>query len=83
MRISPTHPGIILVEEFLEPRGISRQRLAEGLSFSLQEIDEIIAGSRNITAEVALRLGCFLGTWGQFWLNLQVRYDVEIEVQRT
>jgi addiction module HigA family antidote len=78
----PIHPGEILMEEFLEPLGISQYRLAKDISVSPRRINEIVHGKRSITADTALRLAKFFGTTDRFWLNLQVRYDLEIEKDR-
>ncbi len=74
----PIHPGEILMEEFLEPMGISQYRLAKDISVSPRRINEIVHGKRAITADTALRLGRFFGMSPQFWLNLQTRYDLEV-----
>jgi antitoxin HigA-1 len=78
----PIHPGEILLEEFLEPMGISQYRLAKSISVPPRRINEIVHGTRSITADTALRLSRFFGTSERFWLNLQVRYDLEIEKDR-
>ncbi|WP_024333377.1 HigA family addiction module antitoxin [Desulfotignum balticum] len=72
------HPGEILIEEFLEPMGISQYRLAKGISLPPGRINKIVHGKRSITADTALRLGRFFGMSPQFWLNLQSRYDLEM-----
>jgi len=80
--MDPIHPGEILMEEFLEPLGISQYRLAKDISVSPRRINEIVHGKRSISADTALRLAKFFGTTERFWLNLQVRYDLEIEKDR-
>jgi addiction module HigA family antidote len=75
----PVHPGEILLEEFLKPLGVSQYRLAKDVSVPPRRINEIVRGSRAITADTALRLARFFGTSERFWLNLQTRYDLEIE----
>ena len=80
--MDPIHPGVILLEEFLEPLGISQYRLAKGISVPPRRINEIVHGKRSITADTALRLAKFFGTSERFWLNLQVRYDLEVEKGR-
>ncbi len=80
--MSPIHPGEILMEEFLEPLGISQYRLAKDISVPPRRINEIVHGKRSITANTALRLARFFGTTERFWLNLQVRYDLEVERDR-
>lgn len=82
MKIPPTHPGAILLEEFLEPYGISQYRLAKSIKVPPRRINEIVHGKRGITADTALRLGRFFGMSAQFWMNLQVRYDLEVEEDR-
>ena len=77
--MDPIHPGEILMEEFLEPLGISQYRLAKDISVPPRRINEIVHGKRSITADTALRLARFFGTTERFWLNLQVRYDLEVE----
>lgn len=77
-KLPPIHPGEILMEEFLEPMGISQYRLAKNISVAPRRINEIIHGKRSITADTALRLGRFFGMSPQFWLNLQTRYDLEV-----
>ena len=72
----PICPGEILLEEFLQPMGISQYRLAKGISVSQRRISEITQGKRSITADTALRLRRFFGMEAQFWLNLQSRYDL-------
>jgi len=80
--IDPIHPGEILMEEFLEPLGISQYRLAKDISVPPRRINEIVHGKRSITADTTLRLARYFGTTERFWLNLQVRYDLEIEKDR-
>lgn len=76
------HPGQILLEEFLRPFGLSQYRLAKEVSVPARRINEIVRGSRAITADTALRLSRYFGTSERFWLNLQARYDLEIEKDR-
>ena len=80
--LSPVHPGEILQMEFLEPLGMSQYRLAKGLRVPPRRINEIVHGKRGITADTALRLARFFGTSERFWLNLQNRYDLEVERDR-
>ena len=77
-QLPPIHPGEILLEEFLEPMGISQYRLAKDISVPPRRINEIVHGKRSITADTALRLGRFFRMSPQFWLNLQTRYDLEV-----
>lgn len=71
------HPGEILLEEFLKPLGISQYALARAIEVSPRRINEIVHGTRGITADTALRLAAFFGTDAQVWLNLQSHYDAE------
>ena len=80
--LDPIHPGEILMEEFLEPLGISQYRLAKDINVPPRRINEIVHGKRSITADTALRLARFFATTERFWLNLQVRYDLEVEKDR-
>jgi addiction module HigA family antidote len=78
----PIHPGEILYEEFLKPLGLSQYRLAKETSVPPRRINEIVRGTRSITADTALRLARFFGTSERFWLNLQTRHDLEAEKAR-
>jgi len=78
-RITPIHPGEILLEEFLKPLDISQYRLAKDISVPARRINEIVHGKRSITADTALRLSRYFGLSDRFWLNLQGRYDLELE----
>lgn len=78
----PIHPGEILLEEFLNPLAISQYRLAKDISVPPRRINEIVHGKRGVTADTALRLARFFGTTAQFWLNLQTRYELELERDR-
>ena len=77
--LTPIHPGEILMEEFLEPLQVSQNRLAVAIGVPPRRINEIVHGKRRITADTALRLARYFGTTDRFWLNLQTRYDLEIE----
>ncbi len=77
-KLPPIHPGEILMEEFLQPMGITQYRLAKDISVPPRRINEIVHGKRSITADTALRLGRFFSMSPQFWLNLQTRYDLEV-----
>ena len=81
-KITPIHPGEILLEEFLAPNGISQYRLAKSICVSARRINEIVKSQRAITADTALRLARHFGTTDLFWLNLQTRYDLELEKDR-
>ncbi len=74
----PVHPGEILLEEFLNPLGISQNRLGRDLGVPAQRINEIVRGQRAITVDTALRLSRYFDTTPQFWLNLQSHYDLEM-----
>lgn len=77
-RVGPIHPGTILKEEFLEPLGISAYALAKAISVPRNRITEILHGDRAITADTALRLGRFFGMSAEFWLGLQLDYELEV-----
>lgn len=79
---APVHPGEILVKEFLEPLQLSQYRLAKAISVPPRRINEIVHGTRGISADTALRLARYFGTTDEFWLNLQMRYDLEVERDR-
>lgn len=78
----PVHPGEILNEEFLAPLGISQYRLAKELSVPPRRINEIVRGTRAISADTALRLSRYFGTSERFWSNLQGRYELEVEKEK-
>jgi addiction module HigA family antidote len=81
-KIAPVHPGEILLEEFLKPMGISQNRIALDIRVPPRRINEIIHGKRRITADTALRLGRYFGMSAQFWLGLQMDYDLDTEEDR-
>lgn len=81
-KLSPIHPGEILLEDFLRPLGLSQYRLAKDVSVPARRINQIVRGTRAITADTALRLARYFGTSERFWLNLQARYDLEVEKDR-
>ncbi len=76
----PIHPGEILQEDFLDGFGITQHRLAVAVGVPPRRINEIVHGKRRITADTALRLGRYFGVNPQFWVNLQARYDLEVEM---
>jgi addiction module HigA family antidote len=78
----PIHPGEILLEEFLNPMGLSQYRLAKDISVPARRINEIVHGKRGITADTGLRLARYFGTSERFWMNLQIRHDLESEKER-
>ena len=81
-KLPPVHPGEVLLEEFLGPMAISQYRLARDVSVPPRRINEIVHGKRGISADTALRLARYFGTTEQFWLNLQTRYDLDVERDR-
>ena len=81
-KLSPVHPGEILLEEFLRPMEISQYRLAKSISVPPRRINELVHGNRAVTADTALRLSRFFGTSERFWMNLQTRYELEREKDR-
>jgi addiction module HigA family antidote len=81
-KLSPVHPGEILLEEFLRPMGISQYRLAKSISVPPRRINELVHGKRAVTADTALRLSRFFATSERFWMNLQARYELEREKDR-
>ena len=78
-KLDPIHPGEILLLEFLEPLELSQYRLAKDISVPPRRINEIVHGKRGITADTALRLARYFGTTEAFWMNLQARYDLEVQ----
>jgi antitoxin HigA-1 len=84
IRIDASHPGTLLLEEFLKPLGITPHALAMALHVPASRIDAIVKGKRSITGETAMRLGRYFGTSARFWLNLQAYYDLAVaEDQQT
>ncbi|MBI4665400.1 MAG: HigA family addiction module antidote protein [Nitrospinae bacterium] len=81
-KMEPIYPGEILLEEFLEPMGISQNLLARETKTSPRRINEIVLGKRAITGDTAIRLGRFFGVEPEFWMNLQSRYDLEVAEDR-
>jgi len=77
--LAPIHPGEILMEEFLKPLGISQYKLAKDINVPARRINEIVHGKRSISADTALRLSRYFSLSERFWLNLQARYDLEME----
>ena len=82
-KIAPIHPGEILLEEFLKPMDLSQNRIALDMRVPTRRINEIVLGKRRITADTALRLARFFDTSAQFWLGLQMDYDLDIAEDRT
>jgi addiction module HigA family antidote len=81
-KLPPVHPGEILLEEFLKPHGLSQYRVAKDISVPPRRVNEIVHGLRSVSADTALRLSRYFGTSERFWLNLQTRYDLEVEKDR-
>lgn len=77
-KIAPIHPGEILLEEFIQPMGLSQNRLALDLRVPARRINEIVHGKRRVTADTALRLARYFGMSAEFWLGLQMDYDLDI-----
>jgi addiction module HigA family antidote len=80
--LEPIHPGEILMEDFLKPMDISQYRLAKDINVPARRINEIVHGKRSISPDTALRLSKYFGLSERFWINLQARYDLEIEKDR-
>lgn len=80
--IAPIHPGEVLLEDFLGPLEITHHHLAISINVPPRRINEIVHGRRRITADTALRMARYFGTTDRFWINLQVRYDLEVEKDR-
>ena len=81
-KLTPVHPGEVLLEEFIKPLEISQYRVAKDTGVPPRRINEVVHGQRAITADTALRLARYFGTSERFWLNLQARYDLEVEKER-
>ena len=78
----PTHPGEMLLEEFLKPMELSQRDLADGIKVPYQRVNELINGRRGVTPGTALRLGKYFGNTAVFWMNLQLRWDLYHAQQR-
>ncbi|MGH6630788.1 MAG: HigA family addiction module antitoxin [Gammaproteobacteria bacterium] len=79
---NPFHPGEILLEEFLNPAGITQTAFAKKLGWTRARLNELIKGKRGITAEAALDLAAALGTSAKLWMNLQASYDLDLAMKR-
>jgi addiction module HigA family antidote len=77
-KLSPIHPGEVLLDEFIKPMGLSQNRLAIDIGVDARRINEIVLGKRSITADTALRLARFFGNSPQFWMGLQTQYDLDV-----
>ena len=80
--MAPVHPGEVLAEEYLAPLGVTQHKLAVAIGVPPRRINEIVHCTRRITADTALRLARYFGTSERFWMNLQGRYDLELERDR-
>lgn len=78
-KLDPVHPGEVLMEEFIQPLGVTQHKVAVAIGVSPRRINEIVHGKRRISADTALRLARYFGTTDLFWINLQNRYDLEVE----
>jgi addiction module HigA family antidote len=78
-KLAPIHPGEVLLEEFLKPMGLSQNRLAIDIGVPARRINEIVLGKRRVSADTALRLGRYFDMSPQFWLGLQMDYDLDVE----
>jgi len=81
-KLKPIHPGEILDKEFLGLLGVTQYRLATDIGVPPRRINEIVHGTRGISADTALRLAHYFGTTPQFWMNLQARFDLQVEEDR-
>ena len=75
--VAPMHPGEVLMEDFIEGYGITQRKLAVAISVPPRRINEIVHGKRGITADTAMRLSRYFGTTSEFWMNLQMRYELD------
>jgi addiction module HigA family antidote len=73
---APTHPGVMLLEEFLVPMGLTQRELANAIHVPYQRVNELVNQKRGVTPSTALRLACFFNMSAEFWLNLQIRWDI-------
>lgn len=81
-QLDPVHPGEILLEEFLKPMNLSQNRLARDLGVPPRRVNEIVLGKRRVTADTALRLGRYFDMSPEFWLGLQMDYELDLEEDR-
>jgi addiction module HigA family antidote len=77
-KLHPVHPGEVLLEEFIKPLGLSQNRLAIEISVDARRINQIVLGTRSVSADTALRLSRYFGVSAQFWLGLQAEYDLDV-----
>jgi addiction module HigA family antidote len=81
-KLKPIHPGEVLLEEFLKPMGLSQNKVALSIGVPSRRINEIVLGKRGVTADTALRLGRYFDMSPQFWLGLQMDYDLDITTDK-
>ena len=81
-KLAPIHPGEVLLEEFLKPMGLSQNQLALAIRVPARRINEIVQGKRRVTPDTALRLARFFDTTPQFWLGLQMDYDLDVATDK-
>ena len=81
-KLSPVHPGEVLLEEFLKPMSLSQNRLALAIGVHARRVNEIVLGKRSVTADTALRLSRYFGMSAHFWLGLQADYDLDVALDR-
>jgi antitoxin HigA-1 len=77
-KLASVHPGAVLLTDFIEPMGLTRYRVAKAIGVQQRRVDEICAGSRAITADTAVRLGLLFNVEPEFWMRLQVQFDIEV-----
>lgn len=80
-KLQPIHPGEVLLEEFLKPMGLSQNQLALAIRVPARRINEIVHGKRRVTADTALRLARYFGMSAEFWLGLQMDYDLDVATE--
>jgi addiction module HigA family antidote len=81
-KLDPVHPGEVLLEEFLEPMGLSQNQIANDIGVPPRRINEIVHGNRRVTADTALRLAKYFKMSPEFWLGLQMDFDLDTELDR-
>jgi addiction module HigA family antidote len=81
-KLNPIHPGEVLLEEFLKPMGLSQNQVAIGMGVPARRINEIVLAKRRVTADTALRLARYFGMSAQFWLGLQMDYDLDVAADK-
>jgi antitoxin HigA-1 len=77
-KLASVHPGAVLLADFIEPMGLTRYRVAKAIGVQQRRVDEICAGTRSITADTAVRLGLLFNMEPEFWMRLQVQFDIEV-----